>query len=125
MDFVNKFTGGSNSNSNESNQNQQQNPSQDSNQDSNEQKQSGGLFGGLGDKLNSAAGGGRESEKNEDGLDKGIDFFQEKVLGQGKQDNESAVEQAKDEQISDFIRGQYKSTTGTDIPIKDKETRFG
>ena len=29
-------------------------------------------------------------------------------MGQGPQDNESAVEQAKDEQISDFIRGQYK-----------------
>jgi len=46
-------------------------------------------------------------------------------MGQGPQDNESAVEQAKDEQISDFIRGQYKSQTGKDIPIKDKETRFG
>ena len=46
-------------------------------------------------------------------------------MGQGKQDNESAVEQAKDEQISDYIRGQYKSTTGSDMPIKDKETRFG
>lgn len=56
---------------------------------------------------------------------KGIDMFQEKVLGQGPQDNESAVEQAKDEQISDFIRGKYKDTTGNDIPIKDKETRFG
>ena len=55
----------------------------------------------------------------------GIDFVQEKVLGQGAQDNESAIEQAKDEQISDFIRGQYKSTTGSDVPIKDKETRFG
>lgn len=31
-------------------------------------------------------------------------------MGQGKQDNESAVEQAKDEQISDFLRGQYKNT---------------
>ena len=31
----------------------------------------GGLLGGLGDKINSAAGGGRESEKNEDYLDKG------------------------------------------------------
>jgi hypothetical protein len=30
----------------------------------------GGFLGGLGDKLNSAAGGGRESEKNEDYLDK-------------------------------------------------------
>ena len=42
-------------------------------------------------------------------------------MGQGKQDNESAVEQAKDEQISDFIRGQYKTTTGKDVPIQDKE----
>ena len=46
-------------------------------------------------------------------------------MGAGKQDNESAIEQAKDEQISDFIRAQYKSTTGKDMPIKDKETRFG
>lgn len=46
-------------------------------------------------------------------------------MGQGPQDNESAVEQARDEQISDFIRRQYKSTTGSDIPIKDKPTRLG
>ena len=32
----------------------------------------GGFLGGIGDKLNSAAGGGRESEKNEDLLDKGV-----------------------------------------------------
>lgn len=32
----------------------------------------GGFLGGLGDKINSAAGGGRESEKNEDLLDKGM-----------------------------------------------------
>jgi len=38
---------------------------------STEQKQGGGFLGGLGDKFNSAAGGGRESEKNEDYLDKG------------------------------------------------------
>lgn len=31
----------------------------------------GGFLGGLGDKFNSAAGGGKESEKNEDYLDKG------------------------------------------------------
>lgn len=31
----------------------------------------GGFLSGIGDKLNSAAGGGRESEKNEDYLDKG------------------------------------------------------
>ena len=30
----------------------------------------GGFLGGLGDKLNSVAGGGKESEKNEDYLDK-------------------------------------------------------
>lgn len=46
--------------------------------------------------------------------------MQEKVLGQGPQDNESAVEQAKDEQISDFLRGQYKGVTGKDVPIEDK-----
>lgn len=50
----------------------------------------------------------------------GVDYVQEKFLGQGPQDNESAVEQAKDEQISDFIRGQYKSATGKDVPIQDK-----
>jgi hypothetical protein len=55
---------------------------------------------------------------------RGVDLVQERFLGQGKQDNESAIEQAKDEQISDFIRKQYKSTTGKDIPIKDKPTTF-
>lgn len=39
--------------------------------------------------------------------------------------SQSAVEQAKDEQISDYIRSTYKSTTGSDVPIKDKETRLG
>ncbi|KAK2628850.1 hypothetical protein QTJ16_001953 [Diplocarpon rosae] len=123
MDFVNKFTGGSN---NEQGQSQQQSSSSAQNQQSSGSNQEGGGFlSGLGNKLNSAAGGGKESEKNEDYLDKGVDFVQEKFLGQGAQDNESAVEQAKDEQISDFIRGQYKSATGKDVPIKDKETRFG
>ena len=46
-------------------------------------------------------------------------------MGAGDQSNESAVEQAKDEQISDFLRKQYKSTTGSDVPIKDKPTTFG
>ncbi|OCL06252.1 hypothetical protein AOQ84DRAFT_365967 [Glonium stellatum] len=116
MDSFKKFTGALQQRNEES-----QNPS------SNEHKPegAGGFLGGLGDKLNGAAGGGRESEKNEDYLDKAIDLVQEKFLGQGPQDNESAIEQAKDEQISDFIRGQYKSVTGKDIPIKDKETRFG
>jgi hypothetical protein len=84
----------------------------------------GGFLGGIGDKFNSAAGGGQASEKNEDYLDKGIDFVQEKFMGQGAQNNESAVEQAKDEQISDFIRGQYKSNTGKEFFVKDKDTTF-
>ena len=32
------------------------------------------------------------------------------------------MEQAKDEQISDFIRNKYKSTTGNDFPVEDKKT---
>lgn len=52
-------------------------------------------------------------------------MVQEKFLGAGPQDNESAVEQAKDEQISDFIRSKYKETMGKDLPVKDKETKFG
>ncbi|KAI0470094.1 hypothetical protein GGR56DRAFT_152494 [Xylariaceae sp. FL0804] len=106
MDFVNKLTGGSKETGQEEQKTQQQ-----------QSESSGGIM----DKLNSMAGGGKESEKNEDALDKGVDWVQENVLGQGDQSNESAAEQAKDEQISDFIRGQYKSTTGTDMPIKDKE----
>ena len=51
----------------------------------------------------------------------GVDFVQQYGLGQGDQSNESAVEQAKDEQISDYIRTQYKSKTGTDFPVEDKE----
>lgn len=67
--------------------------------------------GGWGDKFNTALGGGKASEKNEDALDKGVDMFQQHVMGQGPQDNESALEQAKDEQISDcmlMMIGRYK-----------------
>ncbi|EGP85699.1 unnamed protein product [Zymoseptoria tritici ST99CH_1A5] len=117
MDFLKNAVGGDNNNENQ-NQGQQQQGG-----NSNEQQQGGGGFlDGITNKLNGAAGGGKESEKNEDYLDKGVDFVQEKFMGQGAQDNESAVEQAKDEQISDFIRGQYKSKTGSDIPIEDKAT---
>ncbi|KAK0203222.1 hypothetical protein DFS33DRAFT_970486 [Desarmillaria ectypa] len=77
---------------------------------------SGGLMG----KLNNALGGGEAGEKKEDLLDKGVDFVQEHFLGQGKQTNESALEQAKDEQISDAIRSGYKSMTGKDFPVADK-----
>src|SRR6186713_2799706 len=109
MDFVKNLTGGGEGSNQNQNQGQGQAPQ-------GEQKQEGGgFFGGIGDKLNSAAGGGKESEKNEDYIDKGepasfrfstqtlkqflgVDYVQEKFLGQGAQDNESAVEQAKDEQ---------------------------
>lgn len=59
---LNNFSGGNNNN----NENQQGG--------SNDQKSSsggGGFLSGLGDKMNSAAGGGKEGEKNEDYLDKG------------------------------------------------------
>ncbi|KAL2281294.1 hypothetical protein FJTKL_11717 [Diaporthe vaccinii] len=104
MDFVKNLAGGNKDG--EQQQTQQQG----------EQKSEGGFMS----KLNNMAGGGAAGEKKEDGLDKGVDWVQENVLGQGKQDNESAVEQAKDEQISDFIRGQYKNTSGKDFPIADK-----
>ena len=55
----------------------------------------------------------------------GVDAIQQYVLKQGDQSNENAVEQAKDEQISDFIRTQYKNTTGKDFFVKDKDTNLG
>jgi hypothetical protein len=51
-------------------QGQQQNQQQGQQQQSGGSSSGGGFLGGLADKLNSAAGGGRESEKNEDALDK-------------------------------------------------------
>lgn len=84
------------------------------------QTQSSSSGGGLMDKLHGAVGGGPESEKKEDGLDKGVDWVQENVFKQGAQNNENAIEQAKDEQISDFIRGQYKGAAGKDFPVADK-----
>jgi hypothetical protein len=42
-------------------------------------------------------------------LFQGIDFVQAKFLKQGDQSNESAIEQAEDEKISDFIRSKYVS----------------
>ncbi|ORY71046.1 uncharacterized protein BCR38DRAFT_302052, partial [Pseudomassariella vexata] len=105
MDFVSKLTGGEN---------------KEGQKPQGEQQQQSSSGGGFMDKLQGMAGGGKESEKNEDALDKAVDMFQEKILKQGPQDNESAVEQAKDEQISDMIRNQYKNLTGSDVPIKDK-----
>lgn len=65
MDFVNKFTGGNNQGQGQASSEQSQSTG------SSQQQGSGGFLGGIGDKLNSAAGGGRESEKNEDYVDKG------------------------------------------------------
>jgi len=89
-------------------------------QDQSQQKQSGGWLGGLENKMNEMAGGGASGEAKEDYLDKSVDWVQEHVMGQGPQNNESAAEQFKDEQISDFIRRQYKGATGSEFPVKDK-----
>ncbi|KAL6882448.1 hypothetical protein HDV57DRAFT_62956 [Trichoderma longibrachiatum] len=110
--FLNKFTGSSNDAGN----------STEGTATNSTQAQNGG---GFMDKVNSVAGGGAQGEKNEDMLDKAVDFVQEKVLGQGDQSNETAAEQAKDEAISDFIRSKYKGTTGSEFPIKDKEKEYG
>ncbi len=59
--------------------NEDKNPSQNQQgqQEQRSNQQGGaGFLGGLGDKLNSAAGGRRESEKNEDMLDKGRSLAQ-------------------------------------------------
>ncbi|KAL9101760.1 MAG: hypothetical protein Q9163_003007 [Psora crenata] len=118
MDFIKNAMGGEDNNKS----NQQAKSNEPGNQQGSD---GGGFLSGIGNKLNSAAGGGRESEKNEDYLDKGVDAAQQYIFKQGDQSNESAMEQAKDEQISDFIRDKYKSTTGNDFPVKDKKTTFG
>lgn len=72
MDFVNKFTGGgNNSQSQGQTSNEQYTSSGSAGSAGGQQQESGGFLSGIGNKLNSAAGGGRESEKNEDYLDKG------------------------------------------------------
>jgi hypothetical protein len=107
MDFVKNFA-------NQASGNQGDKPQQSEQQ----QSSSGGSFM---DKLHGMAGGGPESEKKEDGLDKGIDYVQEKFLGAGDQSNENAAEQAKDRFIADQIRDQYKNATGKDFPIGEKK----
>ncbi|KKP00074.1 hypothetical protein THAR02_07834 [Trichoderma harzianum] len=119
MDYINKLTGSSS----EAENNTQERRSEGFN--NNNANQEGGSGGGFMDKMNSMAGGGAQGEKNEDMLDKAVDFVQEKFMGQGDQSNESAAEQAKDEAISDFIRDKYKDTTGSDFPIKDKDRQYG
>ncbi|KAL1838949.1 hypothetical protein VTJ49DRAFT_2043 [Mycothermus thermophilus] len=105
MDFINKMTG-----SNQGNQAQGQatNPKQP--------QSSSSSGGGLMDKLHGMVGGGPESEKKEDTLDKGVDWVQENVLGQGQQSNENAAEQAKDRLIASQIRSGYRGVTGSEFP---------
>ncbi|KAI1332730.1 hypothetical protein F5Y16DRAFT_394038 [Xylariaceae sp. FL0255] len=110
MNFINKITGGSSQRKDEKEKLPTENP-----------ESSNGIM----DRLNTMAGGGKESEKNEDGLDKAVDWVQEHILKQGDQSNESAIEQAKDEQISDAIRAQYLKATGHEFPIKDKDRFLG
>jgi hypothetical protein len=67
-------------------------------------------------KVNEMAGGGQAGELKEDKLDKAVDLFQQHILKQGEQSNESAIEQLKDEQIANAIRMSVKSATGKDLP---------
>jgi hypothetical protein len=46
-----------------------------------------------------------------------IDMFQEHVLHAGSQSNESAIEQAKDQQIKEALKSGYKKATGKDTPF--------
>ncbi|KAL2130360.1 hypothetical protein VTI74DRAFT_6564 [Chaetomium olivicolor] len=115
MDLINKFAGGS------QDKPEHQGQAEDPHQQQQQQTQSSGSSSSFLDKLHGMAGGGPESEKKEDALDKGIDWVQENVLKQGPQNNESAAEQAKDRFIADQIRNQYRNATGKDFPIKKKE----
>ena len=74
MDFIKSFTGDNKApaQSQGQGQGQQQVVGGGNVQNTQASGSSGGFLGGLTDKFNSAAGGGRESEKNEDYLDKGI-----------------------------------------------------
>ncbi|KAG5916707.1 hypothetical protein E4U61_003393 [Claviceps capensis] len=122
MDLLKKVTdglGGGNNGDNKTEHIKKDNTNSGNNQDS------PGSMAALKEKINGAAGGGQRGEENEDGLDKAIDFVQEKFLGQGDQSNESAAEQAKDEAISDLIRDRYKTTTGKEFFIADKDKKFG
>ena len=64
MDFVKSMTGGGSGDNDDSKKNS-------SSDQKNNESGGGGFLSGIGNKLNAAAGGGRESEKNEDYLDKG------------------------------------------------------
>ena len=75
------------------------------------QESGGGTFlGQMGEKFNPAAGGGSGSGK-EAAIDKDVS----QAPGQIPQNDDSAIAQAKDEQISDFIRD--KSVAPDQLPV--------
>jgi len=67
-------------------------------------------------KVREMAGGGQAGELDEDKLDKAVDLFQQRILKEGDQSDESAIEQLKDEQIANAIRHSFKSVTGHELP---------
>jgi hypothetical protein len=76
MDFIKNLANGNDNNAANNNGNAANNQANAGNYgqsetQNSEQKPQGSFLSGLTDKFNSAAGGGRESEKNEDYLDKG------------------------------------------------------
>jgi len=76
MDFVKNLTSGNNGNPSSNNPNQASIPTGEMpQQKTGGAAGAGGFLGGLGNKLNTAAGGGVESEKREDYLDKGENAF--------------------------------------------------
>ena len=50
-----------------------------------------------------------------DPLDKGIDLFQQHVLREGPQTDESEEEKRKDEMISGAVKKGYKGVTGKEL----------
>ncbi|KAJ4676865.1 hypothetical protein HRR95_004981 [Exophiala dermatitidis] len=117
---LNSFTGGDQ-------EQKQQVPGEQTQQGS---SSGGGFLGGLGDKLNSAAGGGKESEKNEDYLDKGkAVLISSKRSSLDKDHKIMRVPSNKPRTnrsvtLSGANPNADKSATGKDFPVKDKETKF-
>jgi len=66
-------------------------------------REEGGLMGKVGGLMSGFTGG--SAKKDEDFIDKGVDLVQQHVLGQGEQKNESVLEQMKDAQIANMVRG--------------------
>jgi hypothetical protein len=75
MDFVNKLAGGVKGAGQGQDQAQNQNQNQNQGEGQAQGNSGGGILGGLMGKVNNAAGGGRESEKDEDYLDKGMSLI--------------------------------------------------